>query len=88
MYACRKNDYEGFLCSLLLPHNLRSAAFVIRAFNTEIALVEDQVRDSKIGLMRIKFWEETLNEIYKGNPPQNPVSLELHRVSIFNTVVE
>lgn len=81
MYYCRKNDYENYLCTLLLPNDLRSSAFAIRAFNTEIALVEDQVSDSKIGLMRIKFWEEALNKIYDGQPPQNPASLELHRAS-------
>ncbi|OXU22939.1 hypothetical protein TSAR_002272 [Trichomalopsis sarcophagae] len=76
----RKHDYENFLCTLLLPNNLRSSAFAIRAFNTEVALVEDQARDSKIALMRIKFWEETLNQIYADKPPKNPTSLELHRV--------
>jgi len=76
----RKNDYENFLCTLLLSNNLRSSAFAIRAFNTEIALVEDQVKDEKIGLMRLKFWEDTLNNIYNNKPPKNPTSLELHRI--------
>lgn len=61
---------------------MRPIAFAIRAFNTEVALVEDQVRDSNIGLMRLKFWEEALNEIYDDKPPKNPTSLELHRVSL------
>ncbi|XP_014210744.1 NADH dehydrogenase (ubiquinone) complex I, assembly factor 6 [Copidosoma floridanum] len=76
----KKNDYESFLCTLLLPNNVRSSAFAIRAFNTEIALVEDQVKDDQIGLMRLKFWEETLNKTYDGKPPKNPTHLELHRV--------
>ncbi|KAJ8681046.1 hypothetical protein QAD02_016833 [Eretmocerus hayati] len=76
----RKHDYENFLCTLLLPDHLRSAAFAIRAFNTEIALVEDHVTDQKIGLMRLKFWEEALNEIYNGKPLKNPASSELYRV--------
>lgn len=80
-FSRRKHDYENFLCTLLLPNNLRSSAFAIRAFNAEVALVEDQARDSKIALMRIKFWEETLNQIYTDKPPKNPTSLELHRVS-------
>lgn len=77
----RKHDYENFLCTLLLPNNLRTFAFAIRAFNTEIALVEDQIQDNNIGLMRMKFWEEALNGIYDNKPPLNPTSLELHRVS-------
>lgn len=75
----RKNDYENFLCTLLLPHNIKSAAFSIRAFNVEVAQVEDQVSDNKIGAMRLQFWTDALNNIYNDQPPRNPVSLELHR---------
>lgn len=80
----RKHDYENFLCTLLLSNNLRTSAFAIRAFNTEIALIEDQVQEVNIGLMRMKFWEEALNNIYNDKPPPNPTSLELHRVRIKN----
>lgn len=76
----RKNDYENFLCTLLLPRSIKSAAFAVRAFNVEVAQVEDQVTDSKIGAMRLQFWTNALNEIYNDNPPKSPVALELHRV--------
>ena len=32
-----KQDYEGCLCSLLLPAESRSSAFALRAFNVELA---------------------------------------------------
>ncbi|RMC15140.1 hypothetical protein DUI87_07322 [Hirundo rustica rustica] len=32
-----KRDYEGFLCSLLLPAESRTSAFALRAFNVELA---------------------------------------------------
>ena len=35
----RKNDYENYLCTLLLPKDARTVAFVIRAFNVELAQV-------------------------------------------------
>lgn len=76
----RKHDYENFLPTLLLPKSIRSAGIAIRAFNVEVALVEDQVSEKKIGEMRLKFWEEAVNEIYNGNPPRNPVGIELYRV--------
>lgn len=79
-YLSRKNDYENFLCTLLLPHRIKSAAFAVRAFNVEVAQVEDQVRDSRIGAMRLQFWADALNKVYDDNPPRNPVVLELHRV--------
>ncbi|XP_012262844.2 NADH dehydrogenase (ubiquinone) complex I, assembly factor 6 [Athalia rosae] len=75
----RKHDYENYLCSLLLPNTIRPAAFSVRAFNIEVARVEEQARDVAIGQMRFKFWEDTLDKIYKGSPPRNPVALELHK---------
>lgn len=33
----RKRDYEGFLCTLLLPAESRTSAFALRAFNVELA---------------------------------------------------
>ncbi|OAD56659.1 NADH dehydrogenase (ubiquinone) complex I, assembly factor 6 [Eufriesea mexicana] len=76
----RKHDYENYLCTLLLSSKITAAAFVIRAFNVEIAQVKDQVRDYKIGEMRLKFWTDALNNTYKGNPPKSPVMLELHKI--------
>lgn len=79
-YLSRRNDYENFLCMLLLPRGIKSAAFAIRAFNVEVAQVEDQVSDSRIGAMRLQFWADTLNAVYNDNPPRSPVALELYRV--------
>lgn len=82
----RKSDYENFLCTLLLPRGIKSAAFAIRAFNVEVAQVEDQVSDSRIGAMRLQFWTDALNNTYNDNPPRSPVALELHRVDERNAL--
>ncbi|XP_033323997.1 NADH dehydrogenase (ubiquinone) complex I, assembly factor 6 homolog sicily isoform X2 [Megalopta genalis] len=76
----RKYDHENFLCTLSLPSKPRSAAFAIRAFNVEVAQIQDQTNDSKIGEMRLKFWTDALNNTFKGNPPRSPVMLELARI--------
>lgn len=72
---------------LLLPRGIKSAAFAIRAFNVEVAQVEDQVSDSRIGAMRLQFWADTLNEVYNDNPPRSPVALELYRVDEQNALL-
>lgn len=64
-----------------MKNDIRSTAFAIRAFNVEIATVEDQVQDKRNGLMRLKFWDDTINNIYNNLPPKTPTALELHRVS-------
>ncbi|XP_008973413.1 NADH dehydrogenase (ubiquinone) complex I, assembly factor 6 isoform X2 [Pan paniscus] len=73
----RKRDYEGYLCSLLLPAESRSSVFALRAFNVELAQVKDSVSEKTIGLMRMQFWKKTVEDIYCDNPPHQPVAIEL-----------
>ncbi|XP_059972301.1 NADH dehydrogenase (ubiquinone) complex I, assembly factor 6 isoform X3 [Mesoplodon densirostris] len=73
----RKRDYEGYLCSLLLPAESRSSAFALRAFNVELAQVKDSVSEKTIGLMRMQFWKKTVDDIYCDSPPRQPVAIEL-----------
>lgn len=73
----RKLDYENYLCVLLLPKRVRASVFAVRAFNVELARVQDAVSDPNIGRMRLQFWRDSLDSIYQDNPPQQPVALEL-----------
>ncbi|XP_068381949.1 NADH dehydrogenase (ubiquinone) complex I, assembly factor 6 isoform X2 [Eschrichtius robustus] len=73
----RKRDYEGYLCSLLLPAESRSSAFALRAFNVELAQVKDSVSEKTIGLMRMQFWKKTVDDVYCDSPPHQPVAIEL-----------
>ncbi|XP_048576443.1 NADH dehydrogenase (ubiquinone) complex I, assembly factor 6 [Nematostella vectensis] len=73
----RRIDYENFLCSLLIPKSSRNSVLSIRAFNAELAQVRDSVSERDIGRMRMQFWKDTLQSIYKGSAPQHPVALEL-----------
>ncbi|XP_066480252.1 NADH dehydrogenase (ubiquinone) complex I, assembly factor 6 isoform X2 [Tiliqua scincoides] len=73
----RKCDYEGFLCSLLLPAESRPSAFALRAFNVELAQIKDSITQKTIGLMRIQFWRKAVEDMYQDNPPQQPVAIEL-----------
>ncbi|KAK3765139.1 hypothetical protein RRG08_027779 [Elysia crispata] len=73
----KKYDYENYLGTLLLPKNAQRAAFALRAFNVELAQVQDAVSENKIGLMRMQFWRDTVAKIIQGFPPQAPVATEL-----------
>ncbi|XP_065285557.1 NADH dehydrogenase (ubiquinone) complex I, assembly factor 6 [Dermacentor albipictus] len=77
MDQVKQYDYENYLCSLLLPAGLRRSAFAIRAFNVELAQIRDIVSRADIGLMRIRFWKDAVERVYKGNPPEHPVAQEL-----------
>ncbi|KAF7226748.1 transcript variant X2 [Nothobranchius furzeri] len=75
----RSRDYEGFLSSLLLPEEVRLSSLALRAFNVELAQVKDSVSQKTIGLMRMQFWKTAIEEIFRDDPPNQPVSTELWR---------
>lgn len=83
MVFFRKYDYENFLCTLLLNGNQRRCAFAIRAFNVEVSRISSVVSDDKIGMMRLKFWEDAVEKIYDTKNihiPDHPVVLEVKKV--------
>lgn len=66
----------------MLKNTCRSNTIAIRAFNVEVSRVQDQISDPKIGLMRMKFWEDALDKCFSNGDkiPNHPVVLELYRV--------
>uniref|UniRef100_A0A8C5GZM5 NADH dehydrogenase (ubiquinone) complex I, assembly factor 6 n=1 Tax=Gouania willdenowi TaxID=441366 RepID=A0A8C5GZM5_GOUWI len=79
VFILRSRDYEGFLSSLLLPEEARRSSLALRAFNVELAQVKDSISQKTIGLMRMQFWQTAVEEIYRDDPPNQPVSTELWR---------
>lgn len=79
----RSHDYENFLCSLLLSSTVRSAALAVRGFNVEISKVQDQVSEPHLAQMRLQFWHDTLEKLFKGNVPKHPVAQELYEVELY-----
>ncbi|XP_029307731.1 NADH dehydrogenase (ubiquinone) complex I, assembly factor 6 isoform X2 [Cottoperca gobio] len=75
----RSRDYDGFVSSLLLPEEARRSSLALRAFNVELAQVKDSISQKTIGLMRMQFWKTAIEEIYRDEPPNQPVSAELWR---------
>ncbi|XP_065857985.1 uncharacterized protein [Euphorbia lathyris] len=76
----RNYDYHHYLCLLELPPNMRKAAFALRAFNVETARAMDVASDPKIGLMRLLWWQETIDRIYANKLIEHPTANALSSV--------
>ncbi|KAG6553222.1 hypothetical protein Mapa_004956 [Marchantia paleacea] len=76
----RRYDYSNYLCLLHLPPEVRRAAFAIRAFNVETARVGDNTREIQLGVMRLFWWKDTVDGIYKKTPVEHPVAQALSSV--------
>ncbi|GAQ80247.1 hypothetical protein KFL_000490370 [Klebsormidium nitens] len=77
----QKHDYEHYLCALQLPPQLRAASFALRAFNVEIAQVGDHARELILGQMRMVWWRDAIDSLYKGKVLEHPVLKALAAVS-------
>eukprot|EP00161_Ancyromonas_sigmoides_P026286 TRINITY_DN905_c2_g1_i2.p1 TRINITY_DN905_c2_g1~~TRINITY_DN905_c2_g1_i2.p1 ORF type:complete len:171 (+),score=18.51 TRINITY_DN905_c2_g1_i2:43-555(+) len=58
---------------LISDPRVRDAVLVSRALNIEAALVQDKVRDSAFGDVRIAFWRDGVRDALEGTPPAHPL---------------
>ncbi|CAI9771530.1 unnamed protein product [Fraxinus pennsylvanica] len=73
----RNYDYHHYLCLLELPPNMRKAAFALRAFNVETSRAMDVASNPKIGLMRLLWWKEAIDQIFSNKLIEHPVTRAL-----------
>ncbi|KAG9319782.1 hypothetical protein KVV02_005063, partial [Mortierella alpina] len=71
------SDYEGFLCTQFFPKRQQPTQMALRAFNIELASIRESVSNTDIGRMRMQFWRDSLDKVFAGIPPQQPVALAL-----------
>jgi NADH dehydrogenase [ubiquinone] 1 alpha subcomplex assembly factor 6 len=64
----KKNDYERYLCCLLVNNYLRHRLFPIYAFNNEISKVKHIISEPMAGYIRLQWWHDAIDEIYEREP--------------------
>jgi len=62
----RTKDLEHYMCIALAPEPVRSALFILRAFNMEVATVKDHAREPKIALIRLQWWRDAVEKCFAG----------------------
>lgn len=87
-FTDRQHDYENYLATLLLTKSIRSPAIVLRAFNVEVARIQDQTSDTQTAAFRLQFWQDIIKSIFKKeqilqNIPANPIAQELFKVHAY-----
>ncbi|KAJ3801528.1 isoprenoid synthase domain-containing protein [Lentinula aff. detonsa] len=78
----RKYDYEAYLIAQFWPKELRGSYYAIKAFSTELAMIQDSVSNPTIGMMRMQFWRDAIKAMMNGNPSRHPIAQALHQASI------
>ncbi|KAJ9650644.1 hypothetical protein H2198_010052 [Neophaeococcomyces mojaviensis] len=73
----RKYDSPSYTLSHFIQPYALPAYLAIRAFNIEISRIPDIVSNTTIGQMRHQFWKDTINKVFDGKPPSEPVAVLL-----------
>lgn len=66
----RQHDRDRYQTALFAPAARREALFALYAFNYEIARIREAIREPMLGLMRLQWWRDALDEIYAGKSPR------------------
>ncbi len=61
----KEHDPDRFLLSMFAPADCREALWALFAFNFEIARTREAVSEVRLGLIRLQWWREAIDRIYK-----------------------
>lgn len=62
----QEHDPDRFLITMLMPHDCREDLLALFAFYYEVAKTREVVSETVLGQIRLKWWQEAIEEIYKG----------------------
>ena len=77
----RTSDYDAHLIRRFVPPPIQDTYAALRTLNLELVRLPDIVSNPTIGVMRMKFWQESLDKTFAGNPPREPICLLLHKAT-------
>ncbi len=61
-----RQDHDRFLTALFAPAERREDLFALYAFNYEVAKTREVVREPILGQIRLQWWRESIDAIYRG----------------------
>ncbi len=70
----RAADPDRYMCALFVPPRQRAALFALILFNAEIARVRETVSEPMLGRIRLQWWREAIDEIYRGGGRRHQVA--------------
>ncbi|GAA6007462.1 hypothetical protein JCM11491_004171 [Sporobolomyces phaffii] len=70
----RRGDPEAIYASYFYPSHLRPAYLALKAFNVELAGLQDQVSNQIVGKMRYQWWKDAIKGVYDNKPLPHPLT--------------
>lgn len=71
-----EHDPDRFLITMLMPQECREDLLTLFAFYYEIAKTREVVSETVLGQIRLKWWQEAIEEIYQGGAVREHETLQ------------
>lgn len=75
----RASDYDAHLIRRFVPNPVQDAYAALRTLNLELVRLPELVSNPTIGSLRMKFWQESLDNTFAGRPPREPICILLYK---------
>ena len=76
----RLQERDLYFLSLFYPEGVRRDALALFAFNRELARVQEITNELMVGMIRLKWWYDAIEQTFEGKPPSHPVALAIGEV--------
>ncbi|MDY0870452.1 squalene/phytoene synthase family protein [Dongia rigui] len=73
----RRADRDRFLCAIAAPAALRRDLATLYALNAELAGIADKVSEKMLGLIRLQWWRDALDDVAAGRGHRHHLVQEL-----------
>jgi 15-cis-phytoene synthase len=73
----RGYDRNRYLATLFAPDERRAALTALYAFHAELSRIHFLVSDPQIGMIRLQWWRDTVEAIYRGEGSDHPLAQSL-----------
>ncbi|KAK5994425.1 NADH dehydrogenase (ubiquinone) complex I [Cladobotryum mycophilum] len=75
----QKSDYDAHLIRRFVPPPVQDTYAALRTLNLELVRLPEMVSNPTIGIMRMKFWQESIEHTFAGRPPREPICILLYK---------
>jgi 15-cis-phytoene synthase len=76
----RTHDRNRYLSTLFAPDDKRAALTALYGFHAELARIHTLVSDPQIGMIRLQWWRDTIETLFRGEDSDHPLAKALATV--------
>jgi 15-cis-phytoene synthase len=76
----RDHDKDRFLSTLYAPADKQRSLFALYAFKVELSRIRSIVSEPQVGEIRLQWWRDTIEGIFRKQPQDHPLALSLQTV--------